>query len=331
LPDEGAQEIYSNGANVLIAAQFGRPLTATPVQGGYRLNGRAPFVSNCYDADWIAMTAMVTDGDQRGEEDRGEPEMVMVYFPRETCQIIDTWHVMGMRGTGSNDVSVTDVFVPKARTFPMVPEFEPGSHYQGPLYRFPLFGVVATSIPPVMLAMARRAIDEVSALAQGKTPVASSRLLRERASAQAKVAQAEAVLRSGRLLLYDTLSVAWQATLAGETHSLMQKADLLLAITHAARSATKVVELMYSVAGTSGFRTSSPLERYFRDIQVLKHHALAAESRYETVGQVYLGLPPLMAYHWWIANGRSFSKLRTPALVRDYLSGRVFPGAGEEQ
>jgi alkylation response protein AidB-like acyl-CoA dehydrogenase len=292
LPDEGAEEIYSNGANILIAAQFGRPVTATRAQGGYRITGRAPFVSNCYDADWIAMTAMVTGGDQPGEEHQGEPEMVMVYFPRGSCQIIDTWHVLGMRGTGSNDISVNDLFVPKARTFPMVPEFAPGSHYQGPLYRFPLFGVVATSIPPVMLAVARRAIDEVSALAQGKTPVTSSTLLRERASAQTKVAQAEAVLRSGRLLLYDTLSVAWEATLAGETHSLRQKADLLLAITHAASSATKAVELMYSVAGTSGIRTASPLERYFRDIQVLKHHTLAAESRYETVGQVYLGLPP---------------------------------------
>lgn len=287
LPDEGPAEIYGNGADVLIAAQFGRPLAATPVQGGYRITGRAPFVSNCYDSNWFAMTAVVS-----GADHEGEPEMVMVYFPRESGQIIDTWHVLGMRGTGSNDVSVDDVFVPTARTFPMMPEFEPGSHYQGPLYRFPLFGIVATSIPPVMLAMARNAIDEVSALAQGKTPVTSSKLLRDRASAQGKVAKAEAILRSGRLLLYDTLSTAWEMTLAGETLSLTQKADLLLAITHVATSATKAVELMYSVAGTSAIRTSSPLERYFRDIQVLKHHALAAESRYETVGQVYLGLPP---------------------------------------
>ena len=290
LPDEGPAEIYGNGADVLIAAQFGRPLAATPVQGGYRIVGRAPFVSNCYDSDWFAMTAVVS-----GAEDGGEPEMVMVYFPRESGQIIDTWHVLGMRGTGSNDVSVDDVFVPTSRTFPMMPEFEPGSHYQGPLYRFPLFGIVATSIPPVMLGIARNAIDEVSALAQGKTPVASSTLLRDRASAQAKVAKAEAILRSGRLLLYDTLSTAWEMTLAGETLSLIQKADLLLAITHAATSATKAVELMYSVAGTSAIRTTSPLERYFRDIQVLKHHALAAEARYETVGQVYLGLPPDLA------------------------------------
>src|SRR5262245_1284088 len=292
LPDEGAEEIYSGGANILIAAQFGRPLNAAPAQGGYRITGRAPFVSNCYDADWIAGTALVMDANHSQAEEKGAPEMVMVYFSREQCQVIDTWNTMGMRGTGSHDIAVTDVFVPKARTFSMVPEFEPGSHYQGPLYRFPLMGVVAANIPPIMLAVARKAIDEVSALAQGKTPVAASTLLRERASAQAKLARAEAVLRSGRSWLYDVIGEAWEATVAGETHSLRQKADLLLAMTHAANSAVQAVELVYSVAGTSGIHTRNPLERDFRDIQVLRHHVLVAESRYETVGQVYLGLPP---------------------------------------
>src|SRR5262245_22533131 len=114
LPDEGAEEIYGGGADVLIAAQFGRPLTATSTDGGYRVSGRAPFVSNCYDADWISSTVLV-DADRRAE---GEPEMRMVYFPSEQCEIIDTWDVMGMRGTGSNDISVTDVYVPASRTFP---------------------------------------------------------------------------------------------------------------------------------------------------------------------------------------------------------------------
>jgi alkylation response protein AidB-like acyl-CoA dehydrogenase len=199
---------------------------------------------------------------------------------------------MGMRGTGSNDVAVNEVFVPTARTFPFVPEFTPGSHYQGPLYRFPLIGIVASNLPPLLLAVARRAIEEVSALAQGKVPVASSTSLRGRASAQSKLAQAEAALRSGRVFLYDTLGEAWDAAVAGEALSLRQKADVLLAMTHAVSSAVKTVELMYSIAGTSGIYTRSPLERYFRDVQVLRHHAFAAETRYETVGQVYLGLPP---------------------------------------
>jgi alkylation response protein AidB-like acyl-CoA dehydrogenase len=290
LPDAGAEEIYRRGANVVIAAQFGRPMQAAPAPGGYRITGRAPFVSNCHDATWIATTAMVMAGDPSRAE--GAPEMVMAYLPHESCHVIDTWHVMGMRGTGSNDVAVTDVFVPTARTFPLMPEFTPGSHYQGPLYKFPLVGIIASNLPPLLLAVARRAIEEVSALAQGKVPVAASTLLRERASAQAKLAQAEAILRAARMFLYDTLSETWEATVAGETLSLRHKADVLLAMTHAVQSAVQAVELMYRMAGTSGVYTRSPLERYFRDVQVLRHHAFGAETRYETVGQVYLGLPP---------------------------------------
>jgi alkylation response protein AidB-like acyl-CoA dehydrogenase len=290
LPDKGAEEIYAR-PNVVIAAQFGRPMQAAPTQGGYRITGRAPFVSNCHDANWIATTATVSES-RSVSEAKVEPELLMIYLPQESCQILDTWHVMGMRGTGSNDITVSEVFVPSARTFPFVPEFTPGSHYQGALYRFPLIGVVASNMPPLMLAVARRAIEEVSALAQGKVPVASSTALRGRASAQSKFAQAEAAVRSARLFLFDTLSEAWAAAIAGETISLRQKADMLLAMTNAMTSAVKAVEMMCSIAGTSGIYTRSPLERYFRDIHVIRHHAFAAETRYETVGQVYLGLPP---------------------------------------
>jgi len=135
LPDAGAEDIFSHGANVVIAAPFGRPMQAAPVQGGYRIGGRAPFASHCHDAQWVATTATVMAGDP--PRAAGEPQVVMAYLPRASCQVIDTWHVLGMRGTGSHDVAVTDVFVPTARTFPLVPECTPGSHYQGPLYRCP--------------------------------------------------------------------------------------------------------------------------------------------------------------------------------------------------
>src|SRR5262245_20767191 len=91
LPDKGAEQLYSRGAAILIAAQYGRPLKATSAEGGYRISGRAPFLSNCYDADWIASTVFV-DGEQESE--------VMVYFPKDNCEIFDTWDAMGMRGTG---------------------------------------------------------------------------------------------------------------------------------------------------------------------------------------------------------------------------------------
>jgi alkylation response protein AidB-like acyl-CoA dehydrogenase len=288
LPDEGVEEIYSRGADILIAAQFGRPLKATSSNGGYRVSGRAPFVSNCLDADWISSTVLVDD---EGSTE-GEPAMRMIYFPADQCEIIDTWDVMGMRGTGSHDISVTDVYVPESRTFRMVPDFEPGSHYRGPLYRLPVVGAAASGIPTPMLGVARRTLDEVTELARTKTPVASSGLLKERASAQVQLGRAEAIVRSGRLLLLDSLSEAWRRCLDGETHSLEQKADLLLAMAHAMSSAVQAVELACSIAGTTAFRASSPLERCFRDVQTMRHHVFASEQRYGTFGQVRFGVPP---------------------------------------
>jgi alkylation response protein AidB-like acyl-CoA dehydrogenase len=288
LPDEGAEEIYHHGPDVLIAGQFGRPLSARSTDGGYHISGRAPFVSNCHDADWILSTVLVDDDATAG----GEPEMRMVYVPSEQCEILDTWDVMGMRGTGSHDISVTDVYVPTSRTFPMQPDFEPGSHYRGPLYRLPVIGVAATGIPTPMLGVARRALDEVTGLAQTKTPVASNGLLKDRAVAQVQLGQAEAILRSGRLLLLDTLSEAWQRCLDGTPHSLQQRADLQLAMAHAMSSAVEAVELACRIAGTTAFRATSPLERCFRDVQTMRHHVFASEARYGTFGQVRLGAQP---------------------------------------
>ena len=295
LPDEGAEEIYSSGPDVLIAAQFGRPLQATSAPGGYRISGRAPFVSNCYDANWISSTVLV-DADRYPD---GEAETRMVYFPGAACEIIETWNVMGMRGTGSNDISVTDVFVPKHLTFSMEPEFEPGAHYRGPLYRLPLVGAAAGGIPTPMLGVARRALDEVTELALTKNPVAASGLLRERSSAQIQLGEAEAVLRSGRLLLLDTLGHAWLRCLDGESHSLEHKAELLLAMAHAMSSSVNAVELACKIAGTTAFRETHPLERCFRDVQTMRHHVFASEARYGTFGQVRLGVEadfPVVAF-----------------------------------
>src|SRR5262249_53009432 len=102
----------------------------------------------------------------------------------------------------------------------------------------------------------------------------------------------EATLQAARLLLYDTLAESWERTLAGEGSSLEQKAQLQLASAHAVQAAAQVAELMFGAAGTSAVYAGSRLGRHFRDIQVLRQHTAFAAGRYETVGQVYLGLPP---------------------------------------
>jgi hypothetical protein len=108
-----------------------------------------------------------------------------------------------------------------------------------------------------MLGVARRTLDEVTELARTRNPVASSGLLKERASAQLQLGRAEAILRSGYLLLLDTLSEAWRRCVDGETHSLEQKADLLFAMAHAVSSVVQAVELACSIAGTTAFRASA--------------------------------------------------------------------------
>jgi alkylation response protein AidB-like acyl-CoA dehydrogenase len=292
LPDAGSQEIFGGDPDAIIAGPFHPPLHASPAPGGFHISGRAPLASNCRDAAWIAVSAIVMEGDRPLTDAQGVPQTIFAFLRAQDCHIIETWSVLGMRGTGSDDISVDSAFVPAARTCPLVPEIETGSHYRGPLYRFPAMGINAAVLPPVTLAITRRAIEAVKAIAQSKTPFIGNSLLRQRASAQAKVAQAEAAVRSGQALLYNTLAAAWEKTLAGERLSLEEKADLLLAMTNAVQSAAKAVELMYSAAGTTGIYTRSPLERHFRDMEVLKQHAFVSENRWETAGQVYLGLQP---------------------------------------
>jgi len=282
LPADGPEEIYRDDPDTIIAAAFHPPIGAAETDGGFRVRGRSPLASNIHEAAWVMFTAVVGDG----------PGAIGLIVRADEVEILDTWHTLGMRGTDSNDVAVDDVFVPRARTFPLEPTFEPGLHYQSPLYRFPGIGEAAVVICPTALAIARRAIDEVTDLARTKTPFGSTVALRGRPATQARLARADAVLRSARLLFHDTIADAWERASAGAAASLPDKAGLLLAGSHAVASAVEAVDLVWSVAGTTGIYTRSPLERHFRDIHTLQHHGFVAESRYETAGQVHLGVEP---------------------------------------
>lgn len=291
LPGEGADEIYRDGPDALIAGAFHPPQKAVEVDGGYRITGRAPLASNIRDADWLFLSGIVMDGD-RPRTVGGAPEMLQLILPAREAEVIETWHALGMRGTDSNDVAVDGVFVPQARTFALTPEFEPGPHYRGPLYRLPGMGAIMTIFTPVLLAIARGAIDEFRTLALSKTPMGFNRTLRERPTVQATLAQAEAMWRSARVMFYDTLGEVWQRTRAGEAACLEDKADLMLAGTHAADTVAKITETMHRLAGTSGIYETSRIERHFRDAHTLRHHGLVSPNRFETVGQVYLDVEP---------------------------------------
>ena len=292
LPEKGIEEIYKDGPDTFIAGAFHPPMKATPVQGGYSINGRSPLTSNVHEAQWIFVTAFVMEQGQM-KMHNGIPEVIGVFMNSADCEIIDTWYTLGMKATDSNDVAANDVFVPVHRSYPLVPEFEANSHYKSPLYKLPAIGAsIACLIAPVALAVARNAIQELKALAEKKVPFGSAVSIRERGSVQKKLGMAEAFVQSSRAYLFQTITECWNKTMAGKRLSLEERAEVLLAVTHTNQTCVQAVDLMYSAAGSSGIYTKNKLAHYFTDAQVIRQHGFSNDSRYETAAQIYFGLQP---------------------------------------
>jgi alkylation response protein AidB-like acyl-CoA dehydrogenase len=291
VPPAGVAELYAGGPDLMMAASFNPPHRAVEAPGGYQVTGRGPLASTIRDSSWVLMSALVFDGDQPRMTPAG-PEVIAVIIPTSDVEIIDTWDSLGMRGTDSNDVAVKDVFVPTARAFHLNPDYLPSAPFDGPLYRMPALAATYTIVAPVALAIAANAVRELRNTVASKVPLGSMKTARERAAVQAAVAEAEAMVQSARLFFYNALAAGWARAVAGKPFTLTDKADLMLGASWAVRSAARATDLMHRMGGTSGIYTRNRLERHFRDAQTVRHHGFVAESRLETVGQVYLGIEP---------------------------------------
>jgi alkylation response protein AidB-like acyl-CoA dehydrogenase len=173
-------------------------------------------------------------GPRRGAD--GGPAFRLCIFPRADTEVFDNWHVGGLRGTGSNDYRVTDLFVPEERTVPLV-AFSPAPIQPGPLYAVPMLSTFVSCIATVALGIARAAIEALIEIAETKTPMGSASILRERSIAQADLARAEALVRSGRAFLLDELGACWDDALAGREIALQRRALVRLAACHATQCA----------------------------------------------------------------------------------------------
>jgi alkylation response protein AidB-like acyl-CoA dehydrogenase len=292
IPQKGIEEIFDNNHDVFIAGSVHPPMMATRTEGGYLINGRNPLVSNVHEAHWIMVLALVMEGGQP-KFTNGHPEILGIYMRAKDCRILDTWTVVGMHATDSNDIEAKDVFVPDHRLCPIIPEFNAGSNFKGPLYKIPAACAnIACLLAPVAIAVAQNAIDELKVLASKKTPLGSMVPLRERGVMQRKLGRAEALVQSSRAYLHEKIAQCWQKVIAGQSVSLEEKAGLLLAATYTNQSCVEAVELMYTAAGTSGIYLRNKLAHYVTDAQVLRQHGFMNESRYETAGQVSFGLRP---------------------------------------
>jgi len=219
----------------------------------------------------------------------GMPEMHQIVMPAGDVTILDTWHVTGLRGTGSHDFMVENLLVGEG----MVQPFHLGAPLEpGPLYAFgliPSFAVVKTAIA---LGIARHAIEALKDLALAKTPAGQTSLLRERPAVQADLARAEACVRSARAYLHETVGDIWESAAAGNPPSIEQRAWLRLAAVDGVQRAIAAVDLMYDAAAGSAIFESSPLERCFRDVHVIPAHIVVQPNVYEVAGRVFLDLPP---------------------------------------
>jgi alkylation response protein AidB-like acyl-CoA dehydrogenase len=214
---------------------------------------------------------------------------VVAFFSRSEFEIIDTWKVSGLRGTGSHDFAVNDVFVPAYRCIrmPLAP-----SPYPGNLYRFPFFGFLAMVVASTALGVGRAAIDELGRVARTKRPFGMMSTLATRASAQIAASEAEAYVRSGRALLIEATSEVWDAVVAGRPVSVEQRALLRVAATNAVVSSARAVDLVYTAGGASAMYESSPLQRCLRDVHAITQHYAVAPHNHELCGKVLLGAEP---------------------------------------
>jgi alkylation response protein AidB-like acyl-CoA dehydrogenase len=262
---------------------------AVAVPGGYRVTGHWFFASGCMHSSALHGACRVFDGEAPRQSTTGEQEVRMAFFyPKSQARIIDTWDVTGMRGTGSHDIEVDDLFVPEERTFSVA---ERRARVTGPINRMHGFDLAGCGFCCVGLGVARAALDAFAELSQTKVPRGSSDLLRDRATVQATVGEAEAILRSGKALLFDTVGDMWETVLAAQPITERQRADLRLAMTHAAQSAARATSMVCVAAGTTSIFASSPLERYARDAEVVRRHNQLQLVNYEAVGRTVLGLP----------------------------------------
>lgn len=286
LPVEAAREIYT-GPEVVVAGAFRPTGIVRVVDGGYSVTGRWPLGSGIVHSTWVLGACVVQDGDQPRLTPSGRPEFRFMFFPKAHTEVIDTWHVAGLRGTGSHDYQVSDLFVPAHRTF----WFSEEPVQPGPLYTLPAIAIFAAYIGCVSLGIARHAIDSFKELAAVKTPTRSTTVLREKPVAQAQIGEAEGLLRAGRAFLFETVDAAWNTAQQGRRLTWEQRGLLWLAATQAAGQASQAVDLMFRAGGASSIYATSPLERCLRDIRTAAQHITVMPTNYELAGQLFLGAP----------------------------------------
>ena len=260
--------LYADPNNRIAGSLNTFRVRAERTEGGFIFSGIAPYVSGCTYATWLSAAALWIDN--------GERKGVTGIFPMSACTILDSWNVVGLRGTGSHDVQFADVFVPDSRIAKIGDALDN----------------LVDTLAPVALGVAQHALDAFHQLAQAKVATTTRTTLRERPIAQLHYGQAEGSLRAARALYYASVAEGRRIAEAGQPPTLVERAEMRLAAVTAADLAAKAVDLVFDAAGLSGPATTFAFERCWRDIHTLRQHVLLSTPRYELAGRILLGLDP---------------------------------------
>jgi alkylation response protein AidB-like acyl-CoA dehydrogenase len=285
--DQAVAEIYAGGSKILADA-FAPPGAAVPVEGGYHFTGQFPFGSGCRHADWFMALGLVMD-DGQPRMDEGNPVIRIMAFPMADAEVVDNWDTLGMRGTGSDDVKVEDLFVPEHLTAALAPiEGAANAAWSPAMNNMSVWHIIA-SIATTPLGVAATALEEFVAVAKAKTAAYQTETVDRHTLSHYRLGKARATLNAARAGLYDAMAKAWEDAQAGTFITAERKCDLQLAGSFAARAARDAVELIAASAGANAFRHSSSLTRHLRDLRTTTQHAYISTDRYEDVGAITLG------------------------------------------
>jgi len=287
LPLETAHELFADPR--LIVAGALNPLgRATPCDGGYRVTGQWPFASGCHNAHYFWGQCVLYDGDAPAPGPGGGLQMREALVPASEIEILDTWHVSGMRGSGSHDVAIRDIFVPDER---ITAAMSTPARERGTLYRMPPLCRLAYNKVGVSTGIARAALDHFASFAAETKRRGSSKPLCDKPAAQVAMAEAEIALRSARAWVFEAVEELWDAVERGAEITTEQRAVVHLACSNAAAAAVRAVAGVHVAAGSAANFESHPLERCLRNVRVVPQHIMVSGQWLESAGGALLGQP----------------------------------------
>jgi alkylation response protein AidB-like acyl-CoA dehydrogenase len=249
------------------------------------------FASGCRQASWLgAHVQLIGKDGKRVMRADGKPLQRTLLFPASSARIDDVWDVVGLRGTGTDDYSVDNLFV--ADRF-MAGRDDPASRREdGALYRLTTSIVYGLGFSSIALGLARMMLDAAVELAGTKSPRQVKHTMRDNHAVHALIGRNEAKLRAARAYLFATVDEVWRDLQRGGELSLDHRVALRLAASWALHQSTEVVDAAYHMAGATAVFRANPFERRFRDMHAVAQQIQARDIYYETVGQVLLGLEP---------------------------------------